>query len=140
MVEELSQQDLKQVFATWLTAQASITADSDQHSGDDHVPVQQGTVVQLNAAEGSDSSLQTTAFQIQMKQPMSLLQKPAANYALLSAADVDMVAGAKAAPALQDAVQLPAEQLAMLGSSAAMHAAAHTALQHLLPMLAFPCR
>jgi len=36
--------------------------------------------------------------------------------------------------------QVQQQQAAMLGSSKAMHAAANTALQHVLPMLAFPCR
>lgn len=152
LVEELSQQDLKQLLAAWLAAQASGGADSSQQE-EEHVPVQQGSLFQI---AGDDVALtggqaHNMAFQIHMKQPPSLLQAPTAAYALLSAADLapssgisvsqgDSVAAPKWAFPQQASLQWQQQQASMVSSSQAMHAAANTALQHVLPMLASPCR
>ena len=150
MVEELSQQDLKQLFAAWLRAQATDSLDSSNQAANEHVPVQQGTVIQLDASEDSDSHTDSMAFQIQMKQPLNLLGKPATNYALLSATDLagisklsvtqgDAVAAPRPLAVAESDMQLQTEQ-AMLSSSDTMHAAANKALQHLLPTLSLTCR
>jgi len=148
--EEFSQQHLKQMLAAWLAAQTGL-ADSDLKE-EEHVPVQQGTVVQLEAGHADGQGhMHNMAFQIHMKQGPSFGQPPTATYALLSAADLGpsgnmsvsqggpVIASHWAMPG-KASQQVQQQQAAMLGSSEAMHAAANTALQHVLPMLAFPCR
>lgn len=148
VTEELSAEDLKQLLASWLAAQASATGTGEE---DEHVPVQQSTVVQLipdSACEQQNSM----AFKIYMKQPPSLRSDPVASYALLSKADLapsSSVSVSQGGPvvAVQDwpipqtaSVQSQEQQAAMLSSSEALHTAANSALKHLLPLLAFPCR
>ena len=148
--EEFSQQHLKQMLAAWLAAQTGL-ADSDLKE-EEHVPVQQGTVVQLEAGHADGQGhMHNMAFQIYMKQGPSFGQPPTATYALLSAADLAAsgnIAVSQGGPVITShwampekaSQQVQQQQAAMLGSSEAMHAAANTALQHVLPMLAFPCR
>lgn len=148
--EHLSQQHLKQLLAAWLAAQTGL-ADSEQKE-EEHVPVQQGTVVQLEAdhADGF-KHMHNMAFQIHMKQGPSFGQAPTTTYALLSATDLAAsgnIAVSQGGPVITSHWAMPEkashqvqqQQAAMLCSSEAMHAAANTALQHVLPMLAFPCR
>ena len=147
--DEFSQQHLKQLLAAWLAAQTGL-ADSEQKE-EEHVPVQQGTVVQLEAGHADGQGhMHNMAFQIHMKQGPSFGQPPTATYALLSAADLASgnISVSQGGPVIashwampdQASQQVQQQQAAMLGSSEAMHAAANTALQHVLPMLAFPCR
>ena len=147
--DEFSQQHLKQLLAAWLAAQTGL-ADSEQKE-EEHVPVQQGTVVQLEAGHADGQGhMHNMAFQIYMKQGPSFGQPPTATYALLSAADLASanISVSQGGPVIashwampdQASQQVQQQQAAMLGSSEAMHAAANTALQHVLPMLAFPCR
>ena len=150
VTEELSQQDLTQLLAAWLAAQASILGTGGT---EEHVPVQQCTVVQLTA--GTDARAeqqQSMAFKLYMKQPPSLRADPLASYALLSAADLapsgrvnvsqggPVIAAPEWALPPPASVQLHEQQAAMLSSSEALHTAASCALKHLLPLLAFSCR
>lgn len=150
VTEELSQQDLKQLLAAWLAAQASILGTGD---GEEHVPVQQSTVVQLTAGtDAATEQQQSMAFKLYMKQPPSLRADPLASYALLTAADLapsSRLSVSQGGPvvAAQEwvvppplSVQLHEQQAAMLSSSEALHTAASCALKHLLPLLAFSCR
>ena len=150
VTEELSQQELKRLLAAWLAAQASVLTSTEQA---EHVPVQQSTVVQLTShADGTAEQHQLLAFKISMKQPLSLNPSPGATYALLSAADLapeSSISVSQGGPvvAVQDyprpqpaSVQLEEQQAAILSSSEALHTAASSALKHLLPLLAFPCR
>ncbi|KAL0051151.1 hypothetical protein WJX82_002808 [Trebouxia sp. C0006] len=112
----------------------------------------QGTVVQLEASRADGQGhMQNMAFQIHMKQGPSFGQPPMATYALLSAADLAAsgnISVSQGGPVIASHWAMPEkashqvqqQQAAMLGSSEAMHAAANTALQHVLPLLAFPCR
>lgn len=151
LFEQLSEQHLKELLAAWLAAQASITDNSGQE--EQHVPMQQGSVVQLmgDDVDCEQGQAQNMAFQIHMKQPPSLAQAPRTTYALLSAADlaasssVSVSQGGPVVPSKwvvpeQASQQVQQQQAAMLGSSEAMHAAANSALKHMLPLLAFPCR
>ena len=150
VTEGLSQQDLKQLLAAWLAAQASILGTG---GGEEHVPVQQCTLVQL--AAGTDAATeqqQSMAFKLYMKQPPNLRADPLASYALLSAADLvpsSKISVSQGGPviAAQEwvvpppaSVQLHEQQAAMLSSSKALHTAASCALKHLLPLLAFSRR
>lgn len=150
VTEELSQQDLKQLLAAWLAAQASILGTRDQ---EEHVPVQQCTVVQLTAgSNAATEQQQSMAFKLYMKQPPSLRADPLASYALLTAADLapssrlsvshggPVVAAQEWVVPPPASVQLHEQQAAMLSSSEALHTAASCALKHLLPLLAFSCR
>lgn len=150
VTEELSQQDLKQLLAAWLAAQASVLGNGDE---EEHVPVQQCTVVQLTAGtDAATEQQQSMAFKIYMKQPARLRAEPVASYALLSAADLApgsriSVSQGGPAVAVQEwvlpppaSVQLHEQQAAMLSSSEALHTAASCALKHLLPLLAFSAR
>ena len=150
---ELSQQDLKRLLATWLTAQASMLSTAEEGA---HVPVQQSTLVQLTSdsddAAEQQQQQQSRAYKIFLKQAPSLRSDPAASYALLSAADLapgssstvsqgGPVVPVQYMPMAQPAsAQLVKQQAAMLSSSETLHAAASTALKHLLPLLAPYCR
>lgn len=150
VTEELRQQDLKQLLAAWLAAQASILGTGDR---EEHVPVQQWTVVQLMAStDATTEQQQSMAFKLYMKQPPSLRADPLASYALLSAADLapssrlsvsqggPVVAAQEWVVPPPASVQLHGQQAAMLSSSEMLHTAASSALKHLLPLLAFSCR
>ena len=150
MTEELSQHELKRLLAAWLAAQASLLAGAEEV---EHVPIQQSTVVQLTShADGATDQHQGVAFKISMKRPPSLHLSPGATYALLSAADLapdSSINVSQGGPvvAVQDypcpqpaSAQLVEQQAAILSSSEALHTAASSALKHLLPLLAFPCR
>lgn len=151
VTEELSQQELKQLLAAWLTAQASMLG--SRFEGE-HVPVQQCTVVQLIANPDATAAeqQQSMAFKVHMKQPPSLRADPLASYALLSAARLapssklgvsqggPVVAAQEWVLPEPASVQLHEQQAAMLSGSEALRAAASSALKHLLPLLAFSCR
>lgn len=151
VTEELSQQELKQLLAAWLAAQASMLG---SRSEGEHVPVQQCTVVQLMANPDGPTAEQpqSMAFKVYMKQPPSLRADPLASYALLSAANLapnsklgvsqggPVVAAQEWVLPEPASVQLHEQQAAMLSGSEALRAAASSALKHLLPLLAFSCR
>lgn len=123
-------------------------------SADQHIPLQTGTVMQvLPGATASGEGARQCSYQLELKQAPSIKQPSSASYALLAASDI----ASQFAPAIsigstvttaewQDAGQAEdggkqlQQQAAMLSSSEVLRKAAHTALQRLVPLLAFPCR
>ena len=150
----LDKQSIKQVLVSWTSAQAA-TSSSSSHDPDVHVPLQTGTVMQL-LPDGTSSGQegQHPSFKLELRQAPSVKQPAGTSYALLAASDFASssapavsIGGAVRASAWHDAGQGKAQhdqqrqqQAAMLVSSEAMHKAAQTSLQRLVPLLAFPCR
>lgn len=152
---KLDQHNVRHAVKAWLAAQSSMSSGGSSNHvacSDAHVPLQTGTVMQLLpdvTASGEQS--RALSYQLELKQAVTMKQLPAASYALMAASDssappisvgsaVKGVRWPGAKDSDKEATQLHQQQAAMLSGSEALRKTVHSALQRLVPLLAFPCR